>query len=229
MVEQMHRPLKAAIKAYNTPRWTSALPTILLGFRTALREDLQASTSELVYGRTLRLPGEFFEASPREANAKQMVEDLNDHFNEIRPVPTKPHGRRSTFVHPSMKDCTHIFLRRDAVKGPLQSVYEGPYKILKRTEKTLELEVKKDNRTVSLDRVKPAFLAQRDDTIQESMMPGVPAKPTIPESATPGVPAKTSTRPTLQTEEQSSSVPATRATRWVAEYTSPSILRCTQY
>ena len=40
-------------------KWTKALPLIMLGIRTALKEDLQCSTAELVYGTTLRLPGEF--------------------------------------------------------------------------------------------------------------------------------------------------------------------------
>jgi hypothetical protein len=42
-----------------TPQWIETLPLILLGFRSVLHEDLGTSTSELVYGDTLRLPGEF--------------------------------------------------------------------------------------------------------------------------------------------------------------------------
>ncbi|RWS19058.1 gag pol polyprotein-like protein, partial [Leptotrombidium deliense] len=45
-----------AIKAQNTSNWRSVLPTVLLGIRTAFKDDLQASTAELVYGTELRLP-----------------------------------------------------------------------------------------------------------------------------------------------------------------------------
>lgn len=39
------------------------LPIVLLGIRTALKEDLNASSAEIVYGTNLRLPGEFFSFS----------------------------------------------------------------------------------------------------------------------------------------------------------------------
>ena len=61
MIERFHRQLKAAIKAYPSPdRWTEALPMVLLGIRTCLKSDLGCSTAELVYGTTLKLPGDFF-------------------------------------------------------------------------------------------------------------------------------------------------------------------------
>lgn len=37
-----------------------ALPLVLLGIRTALKEDIASTAAEMVYGTTLRLPGEFF-------------------------------------------------------------------------------------------------------------------------------------------------------------------------
>jgi hypothetical protein len=39
-------------------QWTTALPLVLFGIRTAFKTDLQASIAELVYGETLRIPGE---------------------------------------------------------------------------------------------------------------------------------------------------------------------------
>jgi hypothetical protein len=33
--------------------WTEVLPLVLLGIRTAFKEDLQASVAELVYGELL--------------------------------------------------------------------------------------------------------------------------------------------------------------------------------
>ena len=39
------------------------LPVVLLGLRSAPKEDLGCAPAELLYGTTLRLPGEFFEAT----------------------------------------------------------------------------------------------------------------------------------------------------------------------
>ena len=66
LVERFHRQLKAAIKCQPHPdRWVDALPWVLLGIRSALKVDLQCTTAELVYGTTLRLPGEFIQPSAR--------------------------------------------------------------------------------------------------------------------------------------------------------------------
>jgi transposase InsO family protein len=58
LVERFHRTLKAAIMCHANPQWTDALPIVLLGIRTAFKEDLQASIAELVYGEPLRILGE---------------------------------------------------------------------------------------------------------------------------------------------------------------------------
>jgi cleavage and polyadenylation specificity factor subunit 1 len=59
MVERFHRQLKSAIRCHNTKKWVGVLPTTLMGFRSALKEDIQATPAEPVYGEPLRLPGEF--------------------------------------------------------------------------------------------------------------------------------------------------------------------------
>ena len=44
-------------------QWMDSLPVVLLGICTALKEDLNCTVSELVYGTTLGLPGDFFSTS----------------------------------------------------------------------------------------------------------------------------------------------------------------------
>ena len=60
LIEHLHRQLTAALKAHHNPAcWTEILPMVLLGIRTAVKEDIGCSMAELVYGTSLRLPGEF--------------------------------------------------------------------------------------------------------------------------------------------------------------------------
>lgn len=55
----MHRQLKAALKARSSSSlWTDDLLFVLLGMRSLWREGPETSPSELVYGTTLRLPGQ---------------------------------------------------------------------------------------------------------------------------------------------------------------------------
>jgi hypothetical protein len=44
---------------YADQQWTEALPLVLLGIRTAYKEDLQASVAELVYGESLIIPASY--------------------------------------------------------------------------------------------------------------------------------------------------------------------------
>ncbi|PNF24695.1 hypothetical protein B7P43_G17564 [Cryptotermes secundus] len=45
IVERFHRTLKAAIMCHADQQWTETLPLVLLGIRTAFKEDLQASVA----------------------------------------------------------------------------------------------------------------------------------------------------------------------------------------
>ena len=64
LVERFHRQLKAALKCSQDPtHWTKALPMVLLGIRTTLKQNLKCTTAEMVYGTTLRIPTEFFSHS----------------------------------------------------------------------------------------------------------------------------------------------------------------------
>jgi len=64
MIKRLHHQLKAALMCHANEHWAEALPLVLLGIRSAWKEDLKASSSELVYGSPLRLPGDFFTPSP---------------------------------------------------------------------------------------------------------------------------------------------------------------------
>jgi cleavage and polyadenylation specificity factor subunit 1 len=70
LVERLHHQLKASLKCQPTSsNWVSALHLIMLGIRTALKEDLHCSAAELVYGTILRLPGEFLDPVQCKASA----------------------------------------------------------------------------------------------------------------------------------------------------------------
>ncbi|GBN24462.1 Retrovirus-related Pol polyprotein from transposon opus [Araneus ventricosus] len=61
IVERFHRSLKQSLRCHASTKWTESIPVVLLGLRTALKEDQQCTSAKLVYGSTLKLPAEFFE------------------------------------------------------------------------------------------------------------------------------------------------------------------------
>lgn len=68
MIDRLHRTIKSALKCNNANDWVDCLPTILLGHRSTIKNDVNVTPAELVYGTTLRLPGEFFEPDHSQCN-----------------------------------------------------------------------------------------------------------------------------------------------------------------
>ncbi|KAF0294380.1 hypothetical protein FJT64_007939 [Amphibalanus amphitrite] len=64
--------------------------------------------------------------------------------------------------NPMLKDATHVFLRCDATKPPLACRYDGPFRVVARSDKTLTLDLGRRQDVVSVDRVKPAHLDPAD-------------------------------------------------------------------
>ena len=103
---------KIRIKCHATDRWSDCLPIVLLGMRAAWREDFGATTAEMVYGESLRLPGEFL--APKATGTRtssQFVKDLKNHFHSLKPVQGTLHGDRKTFVFKDLSTTSHVFLR----------------------------------------------------------------------------------------------------------------------
>ncbi|XP_071511074.1 uncharacterized protein [Diadema antillarum] len=100
-------------------RDTTAL--VFLGIRTAVKTDIGCSAAELVYGTTLRLPGQCI---------------------------TK-HDQTTTDIDPS----DYVQLRK-----PLQHPYRGPFLVIRRADKFFVSDYHGKHDTVSIDRLKPAFI-----------------------------------------------------------------------
>ncbi|VUZ53876.1 unnamed protein product [Hymenolepis diminuta] len=86
LVERFHRQLKAALAPHCTPeRWTEVLPLVLLGIRTAVKEDLNCSAAEMVFGVPLKLLGQFLSPSDKSSwpNPVNYVERLRSHMQNL--------------------------------------------------------------------------------------------------------------------------------------------------
>lgn len=165
IIERWHRTLKAAIKCYETTDWMNILPLILLGLRTSFKEDIKASPAELVYGETLRLPGEFFDEPVSEPN-HEFIAQLRKHMKSLRPTQTSHHVKeKRTFIQKELQTCTHVFVRNDTVRKPFQQPYDGPYLVLKRTNKYFKLQIRNKQTNISIDRIKAAHIAEEPNSI----------------------------------------------------------------
>ena len=158
MVERFHRHLKAACGG---PGWFPRLPLVLLGLRSVFRKDLDYSVAELVYGTTIRLPNEFMEAGSTVPDSSHYVTAVRTIMRDIRPTEPR-NASRSVYVHKDLSSASHVYVRHDGTKKPLQPPFNGPYKVLSRHAKHYELDIDGRADTVSLDRLKPAYLPATD-------------------------------------------------------------------
>ena len=166
LVERFHRQLKSALKCLpDTTHWTKALPLVLLGIRTTIKQDLKCTPAELVYGTTLRLPGEFFTTNTTNiSDPSTYVTHLKTFMQQIQPVSTRHHQHRRTYVNTDLSACPFVFVRYDGVKRSLQAPYDGPFRVVKRTNKHYTLDISGQLKVVSLDRLKPAYIDDHTST-----------------------------------------------------------------
>ena len=179
MVERFHRQLKAAIMAHESPNpWTITLPAVLLGVRSAVKERLGRSAAEMIYGTTLRLPGEFTKQYTVDANTdlENYSDKLRVAMSRLRLCPPRDTQQHNIFQFKEIATCNHVFLRRIAIAPPLTAPHDGQYKVVARSGRVMKILVKGKVETVSLDRVKPAHL-ECEPTTGTTIQRKTPSKP----------------------------------------------------
>ena len=92
-------------------QWVDTLPTVLLGLRTSIRADLDASPAEYLYGKSLRVPGEFFKQDDFSVNPQIFLEKFREYMCDLRPVPTAHKYKRKPFCYKNLSKCSHVFVR----------------------------------------------------------------------------------------------------------------------
>ena len=170
LVERFHRQLKAALKARTSgPNWFDELPLVLLGIRSAWRVNPGCSPAELLYGTTLRLPGEIFltiEDRTFEPDAT-FLRKLQNTMRRLEPSSTSCVSTHTSFIPKDLFSTGYVYVRHDAQRHPLQRPYDGPYKILEKHEKHFLLAINGRQDRVSIDRLKPAYI-QRQNMLEST-------------------------------------------------------------
>lgn len=164
-VERWHRTMKAALMARGaTTSWTEELPTVLLGLRTAIRQDNNLSPALMTYGSTLRVPADFVVPDrDKTISDAELVRRLTRTMASLSPATQRtPATNMRPFVYEDLATCTHVFVRNDAVRAPLSPPYDGPFEVLKRYDKYFKIQLPLRTTVVSLDRLKPAYIVSEE-------------------------------------------------------------------
>ena len=137
LIERFYRQLKVALKAMQDPNhWVKSLPLVLMEIHTNIKQDINCTSAELLYGTTLRLPSEFFQCSDQQQlDPIPYVDNLKFFMQQLQPPAVRSHQQKSPYVSSDLDSCTHVFVRHDTVKRPLQQPYDGPFKVTKHCNK----------------------------------------------------------------------------------------------
>lgn len=156
----------------NNSSWVDELPIVLLGLRTALRSDNGVSAAEMTFGRTLRMPGDFYDITNTEgSDDNNLVDRIRHSIAKLKPSLKSNRNTRSFFVHPDLKSCSHVFVRDDAVRRPLKSPYDGPYRVLKRSDKVYTVQLPDRKVNLTIDRLKPAYILEDNNDVTPTVIP----------------------------------------------------------
>lgn len=160
LCERFHRSLKAALRAaLSDGNWIDRLPWVLLGLRSAAKEDLGASPAELVLGQPVRVPGAFFPEAP----PPQFIHPAQSNPSHV-PLPVH-HCLPHSFVPQSLASSKFVFVKHDAHRTPLQPLYDGPFRVLEPGPKHFLLDLGGRKETVCIDRLKPAHVLADDEVV----------------------------------------------------------------
>ncbi|UYV77679.1 hypothetical protein LAZ67_15001900 [Cordylochernes scorpioides] len=170
LVERLHRQIKAAI--------------VLLGIRTSYKEDLKCTAAEMVFGTTLNLPADLLTNSEfKNPDPSNFAAQLKNYMSRIRPQPTRQTKQNNIFSHKYLDTCSHVFVRKDFVKRALSPPYEGPFPVVSRSSKTFTVKINDQNKVISVNRLKPAFIENTPQSFHDSSI--LPPMPDGAEETTP--------------------------------------------
>ena len=144
--------------------------------------------AELVYGTTLCLPGKFFtsDSSNDILDPISYATHLKTFMQQLHPNPVWQQPQRKSYVSTDLS--TYVFVRHDGVRRSLQAPYDGPFQVLKRHNKHYTLDISGQSKVVSLDRLKPVYIGNKNSADAVTSSPTTLTTPQSSRLATPQPP-----------------------------------------
>ncbi|KAF2345443.1 Integrase catalytic core [Trinorchestia longiramus] len=178
LVERLHRTLKTAIMA-RQQNWFHSLPIVLLGLRmtpnTARFSPFTAVTGTMMLCPQLVISRDIHKTTSPELLQTFLSEMQSIDFSQCSEGTC--HSSPPFYVPSDLQTCDKVWQRVDRVRKSFEAPYTGLFEVLRRSPKTFTLKLPQGDSTVSIDRLKPAYVAP---TIKQLPNPSVsPANPSI--------------------------------------------------
>lgn len=168
-IERYHRILKSSLMAHELP-WILALPIVIFAHRI-IPDDEGISPFHLATGHDALLPSCVFSKKPNTKFTKEFVHKLSSCIQTLcfqkHNAPQKTSPKANTFISKDFDKATHVWLRIDRTRLPLEAPYTGPHKVVELHAKTAKIETTQGAVVVSLDRLKPCIFTDKKKVLQE--------------------------------------------------------------
>ena len=89
----------------------------------------------------LTVLGDFVCPSDDPVAVAELLSNLRDEVLKLRPTPVLRHGTAVSRVPNNTMSTDYVSVRHDAHRGPLHRIYDGPYHVIERADKTFVLDI----------------------------------------------------------------------------------------
>nr|VZH98154.1 unnamed protein product [Spirometra erinaceieuropaei] len=143
-------------------------------------------------------------------NTEERQSHLNQSWHAEKLVKLRPSVSES-YLEKDLATCSHVYLRCDRVRRPLEPPYDGPFRVISRGTKNFRIQRGTREEVVSVDRLKAAVPDTPPDEPCGPLPPAPPPRPSIPPSRIlplPPCPQPTTPTTTSSTSNTTSTVPS---------------------
>ncbi|BHF82391.1 hypothetical protein SprV_0802552900 [Sparganum proliferum] len=156
MVDRFNGQLKASLRAADYPEKSFPWSCWALA-PSSLGSDIDCFAVELVFGVIVQLPGQMISPTPRVTfeDPTNLLHRLQQFMRALSPVPPRPSVSES-LLEEELATCSHVSLRCDRVRGPLQPSYDAPPRVNSRGTMNFRIQRETRDEVVSVDLLKAA-------------------------------------------------------------------------
>ena len=164
-IERMHRILNSSLRSLAEPlSWHKRLPYITLQINNQVSGINKFTPNQVVFGRPGRLPGALMTHGNEDPtqicseNIRVFLSVMTFHEHIARPL-----RDNNPFIEKELSSCSSCWLKDAASSSHLSPLYNGPFEILSRSEKTFVLSINGKPTSVSIDRLKAHRTCDNED------------------------------------------------------------------
>lgn len=126
LVERFYRQLKASFYAYEaSSKCVDLLPVVILVLRSAIKEPLPLAQRLVLLAGLLHLPNRH-----KNHSGDSYLTRTHDIFYAAHPTPTRAIASKTPFVVRDLCASSHVPLRTNCVRRPLEAPYSGAHPVL---------------------------------------------------------------------------------------------------